>query len=195
MVIQKDFFIQQDGKKQKITANILDFPNFVQPNEYSCGVATSLSVLYYYGIKDEREWHLEKILKTTPEEWTYVENIVKYFSYHGFKTESRKMTVKDIESYISKSIPVIVLLQARSDTKVDYTKTREEWHYIVAIWYNKDYLFFDDPILKNIWYMDKKEFVSRRHDMTNKITKYVHHGIAIYGKEPKYSPLRIKKIK
>ena len=67
-MIQKDFFIQQQGKKEKITANILDFPDFVQPNDYSCGVATALSVLYFYGIKNETERHLEKILKTNPEE-------------------------------------------------------------------------------------------------------------------------------
>lgn len=175
-------------------ANVLEFPNFVQPNPYSCGVASALSILWYYDIEDERERQLEKILKTNPEEWTHVPNIIQLFKHHGFTTDAREMTIKDIETYISKSIPVMVLIQARSDKKVDYEKTREEWHYIVVIGYNKDYLFFDDPVLKNIGYMNKKEFVSRWHDKTNKKTMYEHYGIAVYGKKPKYHPLAIEKI-
>jgi hypothetical protein len=65
---KQTFFIEEHNKKKKIIAKILNFPNYVQPNSYSCGVASALSILRYYGIEDEREWQLEKILKSTPKE-------------------------------------------------------------------------------------------------------------------------------
>jgi hypothetical protein len=194
MLPKKTFFIDDNWTKKKVTAHMLYFPNYVQPNPYSCWVASVLSILWYYGIEDKRERQLEKILKANPKEWTHVDAIVKFFTEQKFKTAAHKMTVADIEWYINTSIPVMVMIQARSDKKINYSKAWEEWHYVVVIWYNKDYLFFDDPVLENIWYLPKKEFESRRHDYDDQKHVYIHYGIAVYGKKPKYDTLLIKKI-
>lgn len=68
MFPERPFFIEEHGKKKKVNAHMLYFPNYVQPNPYSCGVACVLAILWYYGIEDKREWQLEKILKATPEQ-------------------------------------------------------------------------------------------------------------------------------
>lgn len=60
------------------------------------------------------------------------------------------MTIDDIQQYIDRAIPVMVMIQARSEKKTDYAKSREEGHYAVVIGYNEEYLFFDDPVLEHI---------------------------------------------
>lgn len=194
MLPKKTFFIEEHGKKKNIDVDMLYFPNYVQPNPYSCWVACVLSMLWYYGIEDKREWQLEKLLKATPEEWTHVIAIVDFFTKLKFKTRAHKMTVADIEWYVDASIPVMVMIQARGEKKTDYAKSWEEGHYVVVIWHNKNYLFFDDPVLEKIWYLPKKEFESRRHDYDDQKHVYIHYGIAVYGKEPKYDPQCIEKI-
>lgn len=195
MVAKKTFFIEKKWKKEKIIANILEFPNFVQPNPYSCGDASALSILRYYGIENEREWKLEKILKTTPKNGTHLIHIMKLFTHHGFTIDAGKMTIADVEKYVDKGIPVLVMIQARSDKKkIDYAKTRAEWHYVVVIGYNKEYIFFDDPVLKNVGYMKKKEFISRWHDKDSDGEVYMQYGIAVYGKKPKYHSSLVEKI-
>lgn len=42
--------------------------------------------------------------------------------------------------------------------------------------------------------MKKDDFISRRHDYDDQKHIYVHYGIAVYGKKPKYDPLQIEKI-
>ncbi len=195
MAAKKTFFIEKKWKKEKIIANILEFPNFVQPNPYSCGVASALSILRYYGIEDERERKLEKTLKTTPKNGTHLIHIMKLFTHRGLTIDAGKMTIADVEKYIDKGIPVLVMIQARSNKKkIDYAKTRAEGHYVVVIGYNKEYLFFDDPVLKSVGYMTKKEFVSRWHDKDNKDEVYVNYGVAVYGKKPKYDPQYVEGI-
>lgn len=68
MHTKRTFFIDRNGAKETVSAHMLYFPNYVQPNEYSCGTASVLSILRYYGIEDANESQLEKKLKTNPDQ-------------------------------------------------------------------------------------------------------------------------------
>ncbi len=192
MLIKKTFFIETGSKKEKITANILDFPNLVQPNTYSCGAVCVQSVLWYYGNRKRQECVLEKVLDVDKDEWTETKNMIKFLKKEKFKVDMHQMTVDELEWYVKRWIPVIVPIQARSDKKVKYANVRHEGHFIVVVGYNKKNLFFSDPVTCHTCYLPKKEFLERWHDIDNKQKKY-NDGIAIYGKKPKHDSLSLRK--
>ena len=194
MLTKKTFLIKIWAKKGKVLAHILEFPNFIQPNDYACGVAWVLSVLWYYGQEDFRECELEKLLKTTKKEWTETKNIIHFFQTKKFTVDARQMTIKDLETYITKGIPIIVSLQARSTKKTDYKNVRNEGHNVTVIGYNTKYLFFADPVTQRTCYLPKAEFIVRRHEQEGH-TLYNNFGIAVYGKKPLYNQLLLEKIK
>lgn len=193
MLITKTFFIKKWAKKEKVLVHILDFPNFVQPNDYTCGVAGVLSVLRYYGKEDIKEDTLERLLKTTKKEWTETKNIIQFLKKEKFTLDARQMSIKDLETYLNKWIPVIVSLQARSSKIVDYKKTWDQWHNVTIIGYNAAYIFFVDPVTQYTCYLPKKEFETRRHEKEGR-TIYTNFGIAVYGKKPVYTSQLLEKI-
>jgi len=193
MLTQTALFIQKKWKKEKIIANILDFPHILQPNEYSCGAACVQSILWYYGDREKNEYELESMLQADPREWIVSKNILKFFKKKKFKLDAREMTLNDVETYINTWIPVMVLLQARSRKKVNYTTWWDNGHFSVVIWYSKEYLLFSDPLSTTPCYLLKKEFLARWHDVDGK-TKVHNYGIAVYGKKLNYDSLSLKKI-
>jgi predicted double-glycine peptidase len=53
--------------------------------------------------------------------------------------------------------PVIVQIQAWGDEGTDYTNDFDDGHYVVAIGFDENYLYFEDPwIIGNIAYIPKK---------------------------------------
>ena len=125
-MIKKKFFIETKWVRKNILANILDFPYFVQSTSYTCGVACVLGILWYYGDRKRREMLLEKKLEVDEDEWAEIENIVQFFKKENFKVDSRKMTLRDLEKYLDRWIPIIVLYQARSKKKIAWFINRSD---------------------------------------------------------------------
>jgi len=174
---------------------VLEFPNFTQSTDYTCGASCLLSILYYYGIQDYQEIDLEKLISATPEDGASVDNIKKFLRKKKFLIDAGVMKISTIQKYIDQEIPVLVVMQAWASKKnINYAKTKVNGHYVVVIGYNKEYLFFTDPVLENIWYLPKKEFESRWHDHDNQGNDYINYGIAIHGKKPDYNELILEKI-
>lgn len=68
---------------------ISHYPTYQQTTEYTCGPASALTVLYYYGIRDYDEMSLAKEMKTQGYPiGTNPANMVKFFQRLGWKTES-----------------------------------------------------------------------------------------------------------
>lgn len=176
-----------------MSANILEFPNFIQPNDYACGVAGVLSILWYYGKEDIKEDALEKLLKTTKEGGTETKRIIQFFKKEKFVIDACQMSIKDLENYITKGIPVIVSLQARSTKKINYKNVWDEGHNVTIIGYNAKYIFFADPVTQRTCYLPKGEFIIRRHEKEGRIL-YNNFGIAVYGKKPVYNSLLLEKM-
>jgi uncharacterized protein YvpB len=100
--------------------------------------------LAYYG-KEVLERKLMEKAQTSPQEGTRISSIEKVLKSYGLQYDARPMEIKDIKSYIRKKIPVLILLQARSDQPRDYTNDYQDGHRVVAIGYEKDTIFFEDP--------------------------------------------------
>jgi ABC-type bacteriocin/lantibiotic exporter with double-glycine peptidase domain len=170
---------------------LLKFPNLRQTYEYDCGAQAMQSVLAYYGF-DIREGIIMRIAETT-RGGTKISGLTKVARKYGLKTSVRKMNVDKIKRYINKGIPVILFMQAWPDKKRRVINWLHEWdsgHYVVAIGYDKDRIYFEDPASFNIAYLTYDELKTRWHDSENG-KKYENYGIAIYGKEPNFSPEKI----
>lgn len=164
----------------------LNFPEERQTYNYDCWAKATQSVLNYYGI-DIRENIVMKLAGTskngTPINW-----IKKVLNKYWLKTVVEQMNITKIKGYINKRIPVIVVLQARTEKKhVNRETDWLDWHYVVVIWYDKTKLYFEDPASIYRTYLLNQEFKNRRHDTDSHWKKYYHYWIAAYGKKPKYN--------
>ncbi len=169
----------------------LIFPRLRQTYDYDCGASALQSVLVYYGI-EIREEFIIKYAHTNNNDGTSIKNIEKTVKKYKLRCISKTMTISDIKKFIDKKIPVIVVMQAWTRRKgIDWKKDWNDGHYVVVIGYDKNKLIFEDPSSFERTYLPFKEFDKRWHDTDNPGTKYIHHGIAIFGKKPKFNPKKI----
>jgi len=155
-----------------------------QGTEYSCGASALQAVLSYWG-KEVGEAELMKLLRTTPEEGTYPENIVKGAQSLGFEAELKEnLTLDEIGRFTANGDPVIALAQVWS--------AAEDWddgHYIVALGVDRDYVYFQDPYVHmSKAFMPRRTFEEHWHQVMGgdlkKNPKLDHLAIFIRGRKP-----------
>lgn len=171
--------------------NIIKLPHLFQTYNYDCGVKALQIVLAYYGIK-KREDYLIKHTKTSQKEGTPIQGIISLIKKYGLKIISSEMTIKDLKYFIKLKIPVILVLQAwTKQKKINWQKDWNDGHYVVAIGYTNDRIIFKDPFSFELTYLRYKELEKRWHDVDANGKKYIHHGIAVFGKPPRFKADKI----
>lgn len=174
--------------------HLIDFPCVRQSTNFSCGAACTQGVLYYYGT-EIREDNLIKEMGVLPTEIEHSginpHDLVGYLKKRGLQAELiTEMSLETLGNFIQRDIPVIVAMQAWRMPEPDhdhYRRCYNDGHYIVAIGYNADVIFFEDPsVLSNRAYLPIKEFIDRWHDKSYSGTWYQRLGIPVYGLPPKY---------
>lgn len=70
---------------------------------------------------------------------------------------------------------------------INWEKDWIDGHYVVAIGFTKDKILFEDPSSFERTFLKYDELNERWHDVGTDGKKYVHHGIAIYGKKPQFN--------
>ena len=167
----------------------IDFPDLRQTYEYDCGPKVLQSVLVYYGINLRQELLIKKA-GTSKLEGTSIKSMLNVLNHYKLKTDSGIMNIKKIKKYVKKNVPVILLLQAWSTKKIDYSKSFNFGHWVVAIGYNKNKIIFEDPYSFNRTFLTHKELNLRWHGKDNG-KKFFNYGIAVYGKKPEYKSKKI----
>jgi len=105
---------------------------------------------------------------------------------YNLKFDSRTMTIQDIKNYIDKKVPVIILLQAWNGKITNYTHDFHDGHRVVAIWYDKNKIIFEDPYSFERTFLSYQELEERWHAKEGN-KKIIHHGIAVFGDETYHS--------
>lgn len=171
---------------------ILDFPLLRQAYEYDCGANALQAVFAYYGLELDEDIIMREA--KTSKSGTRFENIVKIAKKYRFKVDFMEMNLEQIRSYIDKKVPVIILLQAWSEkARKKWTKDWKDGHYVVAIGYGRNKIYFADPYSFNRVFLSDKEIIERWHDINGK-RKYVNYGLAMYGKVPKFDSKKINRM-
>ena len=183
--------VQGSDQSLKVPKNALKVPLVAQTTDYTCGVASLTSVLYYYNLIEYGEMDLAKIAHSDPKEGTSPQNIVKTAKKIGFKALYREnLTIQDLKNSLANKIPVIVDIQAWYGSEVkDWKKIWNSGHYVVAIAVDSQNIYFMDPSFPSYYgFIPHQEFLDRWHDFdTIKGKKVVNQnaGIFIWGKEPR----------
>lgn len=174
-----------------------------QATDYTCGVACTESILYYNGI-DYREDDLAQALRATEEDGTRIADIVEFLHragpgtgywmgqgaefQNGIGAELRTdITLDDLRVEIDGGHPVICSIQAWSIAESeDYAADWEDGHYVIAVGYDADNVYFMDPSTRgNYTYIANDEFMTRWHDV-DADRQLQQPGIIITNPNPVY---------
>ena len=174
---------------------LVHLPLCRQATNYTCGVAALQSILYYYG----EEWREDKLtaeLKSDPNNGTKYTNIAHFAHSRGFTVAVYTgMSLDYLRHILHEKKPVIVLIQAWSDIPINYKSSWIDGHYVVAIGYDDNNIYFMDPsTMGNYTSIPIKEFLDRWHDIDGQ-TPLNHFGMVISKGKPQYNPNSILHIK
>lgn len=167
----------------------IGLPPITQPDDYSCGVACLYSIFAYYGIDKYDYAALEKRLHATEADGTDFKRIVDVARQEGLVAHAHKeMTLDELLDCVKARQAVIVSMQAYEDDpkKVPqiYYDANVNGHFVVAIGFDDDNLYFMDPSLpRRRAFLSKAEFDKRWHDDegTAGHPNVIHHlGLVIY---------------
>ncbi len=167
-------------------------PDVRQSTGYTCGAAALQAVLAYWGI-DEREDRLAARLRSTPEQGTHPDDIVRGARELGLTADLREgLVLADLERALAEGTSVIVDLQAWRDlADVPWAETWEDGHYMVLLGADAANLYFEDPsLLGSRGVVPRAEFVERWHDYEGQAPldpsdrKYVRMAIFLRGPRP-----------
>lgn len=161
--------------------NLIPVPTLRQSTDYTCGVCALQAVLAYYG-EDRREDELARALKADPTEGTRYQAIADYGEKNGYQVEIKKgASLSDLQERLKKGLPAICLIQAWAENKsqersksgapsplsaaFDYSADWEDGHYVVAVGYDDERIYFMDPSTTgNYTYIKRDDFLKRWHD-------------------------------
>jgi predicted double-glycine peptidase len=158
----------------------IQLPDVQQPDEFSCGVASLMSILAYYGKGPEDYDALKKKLHTSKKNGVDYRRIVAYAKEVGLQSDAQQLTVDKLVQHLDRREPVICSIQAYDDEKEHspaermkiYETQNENGHYVVAIGYDEQNIYFMDPsLVGRRGFLPKDEFDKRWHDDEGTVDK------------------------
>lgn len=140
-------------------------PSSKQQTNYTCGAACLRSISKYYkkDLKDESSF--SSLCNAGEKKGCRPDDLVTAAKSLGFDVKMKQnMTIEELIRYIDEKTPVIVAIQAWSnseDTKKEYKKLKCG-HYVVAIGHDDKKIYFEDPSVQGARpYLPKEEFLER----------------------------------
>lgn len=186
---------QSNGVSAKLPKNLVRVPLCRQSTDYTCGVTALQSVLGFYG--DEfRESVLIEALKANAKDGTEFKNMVSFAKARSYLVKTKfDCSLASLKKFIDRKIPVICLIQAWPDKKVNFADDWDDGHYVVAVGYDKDNVYFMDPsTLGHYTFIPVKEFLQRWHDTDNR-RQYRHFVLVLRKKNGSlYDPNAVKPL-
>jgi len=156
-------------KKIPAGAVIIPLPNVPQPDGISCGDATLLAILMYYGVGVKTIRAVKEEVHTDRDDGTYYKYIKRYVDELGLRaTVVKGMTLGRLQTNLKRGRPVICSIQAYGKPQ-DYNRDDvDNGHFVVAIGFDDHNLYFMDPSIpawdRRRGWLSKEEFVYRWHD-------------------------------
>lgn len=173
----------------------LEVPLVRQSTSFSCGAASFLSVLGYYGFSP-REQQIMQLMDTSFG-GTDPESFVKAAKFFKLKTEMKENISHDtIVKLLNENVPVVLAIQAwNGDKNKDYKNEWQDGHWVVTIGYDDEGYYFMDPSQIGYSYLTKKELDDRWHDKSKQNDKtYNRLAVIVYGKKPEFDYDEIRQI-
>src|SRR5262245_188256 len=100
-------------KTPALPENALSVPIVPQANDFSCGAAVMLSVLYYWRVYDGTEVGLYKALDTTEKDGTEPQKLVEVAKSYGLDAAMiENLSIRDLRGHLDAGKTVILAIQA-----------------------------------------------------------------------------------
>lgn len=159
----------------------ISLPSVQQSHAYDCGSACLRGVCEYFKVGPEKEADFIKACKTKKSKGTKPEDLIRAAHLFGLNVKSKAgMTLEEVKAALDAGRPIICPIQAHGEKTDQYNK-KENGHYVVAIGYDNQYIYFEDPKLTGSrGFLPFKEFQKRWKDQDVDGNQYVQYGIIIW---------------
>lgn len=161
----------QSGQRfARLPRRELPVPHIRQTTDYTCGPASLLAVLRYFGKAPHAgEMSLAAEVGTTSADGSEPSAMARVARRHGLAAELRTgVTLGELARQTRLGRPVIVLFQAWSDapSSADYARTFDNGHFAVVIGVDRHNVYLQDPWIKGArGVVSRAEFARRWHGM------------------------------
>jgi hypothetical protein len=168
-------------------------PDTYQQTDYTCGVASVKALSGYFGVgpRTEQECLLDM---RVPKGGADPEHIMRGFRTYALDfMEYYPMSVGRLRASVDRGRPVILMLQAwgtvgkgkTEHPRLDYEGWFEDGHWVVAIGYDAEGVYFEDPsILHARGFLAFSELDARWHDWGPKYEHMYYYGISVWQSQP-----------
>ncbi len=153
----------------------IPIPNVQQMEDYTCGAAAFQAVCCYFGVGPSDADDYVELLKSDPKSGTKPEEIVNWARKFGLTAACvENMSDAELKEHLDAGRPVICSVQAygKAPWRIEQYTAKEDGHYldldghyIVAIGYDDENYFFEDPSLAGRrGFIPIAEFGNRWHE-------------------------------
>lgn len=174
-------------------AIMVPLPDTQQNETYSCGASALMSVCRYFGLGPDYEEDFIDLLRAkgmNPEVGTHPFQLIAVLK--KFKLESEPLypgTIRRLKSHLRAGHPVLMMIQAwgeDDDTGCpleSYDGVWDQGHWVVAIGYDDEGVFFEDPSLEAVrGFIGYEELDERWRDLGPHNKHMDKYGLAVWKK-------------
>jgi len=165
-------------------------PDTSQQTDYSCGASCLQGVAKYYGVGPDDEWEFVRELRMDRRVGSHPDQILRLAEKYGLECrEYEKMNLGQLKAELRQRHPVLLMIQAwgrhrrrgRMRPRLDYRNDWKDGHWVVAIGYDSEAIFIEDPSLEAVrGYLRDDELDLRWRDTARHGKHKDHYGIAIW---------------
>lgn len=168
---------------------LLPVPLISQATPWTCGAASLMAALVYFGLFDEPESRLDSELGATPEDGVAPERIAAEARLYGLDAAVRTdLSLNDLADELARGSLVIVALQAWAEANANPETDWEDGHYVVVVGLDAQRVYAMDPSVRTGYaYLSRDEFLRRWHDydvVEGRRQAYQRLGIVLRGRRP-----------
>ena len=178
----------EDSTARKIPIDSIrhHVPDVVQEQDATCGASSLLSVCRYFGVGPRYEPCIVHDMGMNVDEGSDPPELIRAVKKYGLQYREIKSGMSDVKlrTCLNKGWPVMLMIQAWGPHIRHYNRRWRFGHWVVAIGFDKQGFYFEDPVIKKYrGYLTSEELSHRWHDYGVDFKKTKRYGLAIKGKQ------------
>jgi predicted double-glycine peptidase len=165
-------------------------PDTTQQTDYSCGASSLQAIAKYFGVGPDDEQEFVRDIGLDHRVGSHPDQIETTAKRYGLRCRPYPgMSLSELHAELRSGHPVMLMIQAwgrqRIGTRMRPRRRYKKWwkdgHWVVAIGFDEEAIFFEDPSLQAVrGYLRNEELETRWHDTARHGRHTEHFGLAIW---------------